>query len=470
LKEKFRIDDVFFLIINAGMFFLQGIDAVIMVENTKEFNGLFTLLNAVIYILSAIFIYKSKLSDKSLFYWTIGFVIAFLTLTIPIQFKNFITCILWSVEAALIFWYGRKQKIKVYEYISYFIIFITFIATTLNWSLTSYNLYSDSLDKIFAPIFNWGFFASFMVILSFSFIFYFNQKSKNKITTDQISTNAFDVIFSILFLLVLYFTFFTEISLYWNNIQIKTAFEVTSNGTWEKQFGSLNDDITKFRGIWLINYTLFFATLLSFANFKWLKNKDFDAFILVINFFLMLFFLGTGLTILGQLRTSYLHPELAPDYAVSIYHLVIRYISLAFLAVLIYSTYRFIITGFRADIFHQIFEIALSISIVWACSSELINWLSLSGSTELYKHWLSILWGAFSLILVSYGIWKRKKHLRIFAIVLFSGTLIKLFFHDLTNLETIPKTLVFLFTGVLLLIVSYLYNKYTKMIFGEKID
>jgi hypothetical protein len=266
---------------------------------------------------------------------------------------------------------------------------------------------------------------------------------------------------------VLYFTFFTEISLYWNNIQIKTAFEINPDGSWEKQFGNLNADITRFSGIWLINYTLLFASLLSFANFRWFKSKDFDAFLLVVNLFLMILFLGNGLTLFGQLRASYLHPELIPDYAVSINHLVIRYISLAFLAVLIYSTYRFVITGFQAKIFHNIFEIALSIAVIWICSSELINWLSLSGSNEIYKHWLSILWGAFSLILVSYGIWKRKKHLRIFAIILFSGTLIKLFFYDLTNLETIPKTMVFLFIGVLLLIVSFLYNKYTKMIFEE---
>jgi uncharacterized membrane protein len=147
--------------------------------------------------------------------------------------------------------------------------------------------------------------------------------------------------------------------------------------------------------------------------------------------------------------------------------LIIRYISLAFFTALIYSTYRFVIISFQPAVFLKIFEIALSIAIVWISSSELINWLSLSGSNELYKHWLSILWGAFSLILVSYGIWKKKKHLRIFAIILFSGTLAKLFFYDLTNLETIPKTIVFLFTGVLLLIVSYLYNKYTKMIFEE---
>jgi uncharacterized membrane protein len=181
----------------------------------------------------------------------------------------------------------------------------------------------------------------------------------------------------------------------------------------------------------------------------------------------MLIFLASGLNLLAGLRTSYLNPELAPNYDVSINHLIIRYISLAFFAVLMYSTYRFVIAMFQSDIFHKIFEIALSISVIWVCSSELINWLSLSGSTEIYKHWLSILWGVFSLMLVSYGIWKRKKHLRIFAIVLFSGTLVKLFFYDLTNLETIPKTIVFLFIGILLLIVSFLYNKYTKMIFEE---
>jgi len=465
LKEKFSVDDVFFLIINAGMFFFQGIDAVIMVENTKEYDGLFTLINAIIYIISGFIIYKSKLSDRRLFYWTTGMAIAFITLAISVQFNNFVTAILWSIETAIIFWYGRSKKINVYEYISFALIFLTFIITATNWT-SSYNLNSNSIDKLFTPIFNFGFLASFIVILAYSFIFMVNRNSQKEITPNA-STKAFEVLFSILFLLILYFTFFTEISLYWNNIQIKASFEVTSDGTWEKQFGNLNGDITKFMVIWLINYTLLFATLLSFTNFRWLKNKDFDAFLLVINFFLILLFLGNGLTILGQLRTSYLHPELAPNFDVSINHLVIRYISLAFLAVLIYSTYRFVITGFQADIFHQIFEIALSIAVVWACSSELINWLSLSGSTELYKHWLSILWGAFSLILISYGIWKRKKHLRIFAIVLFSGTLIKLFFYDLTNLETIPKTLVFLFTGALLLIVSYLYNKYTKMIFDE---
>ena len=40
---------------------------------------------------------------------------------------------------------------------------------------------------------------------------------------------------------------------------------------------------------------------------------------------------------------------------------------------------------------------------------QLINWLDLAGSKELYKHGLSILWGISSMLLVIYGIWKKKK-------------------------------------------------------------
>jgi len=176
-------------------------------------------------------------------------------------------------------------------------------------------------------------------------------------------------------------------------------------------------------------------------------------------------FIGSGLNLIDSLRNSYLNPALQPNYDVSINHLSIRYISLAFFAVFMYSVYRFVLTNLKIHIINIIFETVLSISIIWLFSSELINWLSISGSTGIYKHWLSILWGVFSLVLVSYGIWKRKKHLRILAIVLFSGTLVKLFFYDLTNLDTVPKTIVFLSIGILLLIVSFLYNKYTKMIF-----
>ena len=467
LKEKLRVDDILFLLINSGILYIVGYVAINSMESSKEYLGLFTLINAILHSATAYLIFKSKLENKNLFYWTIGMVIAFFTITIPVQFNDYITAILWSVEAAVIFWYGRTKKISIYEIISYAVIFLLLIITATNWVSVSYNFRSNEIENIFTPVFNWEFLSSLIVILSFSFIYFIGQNFKIEKKNSSSSVNIFNLLFPIFFLFVIYFSLFTEINLYWSNIQIETSFELNENEIWIKQFDYLNKDVSLFKAIWLLNYSLLFASVLSFTNFEWIKNEAFNALLLLLNYTLIFAFLISGLGILAALRESYLNPDLNPNFDVDIFHLVIRYIAYAFFTLLIYSTYRFVISGLKNNIFKKVFEITFSITIIWICSSELINWLSLSGSTEVYKHGLSILWGAFSLVLIGYGIWKKKKHLRITAMVLFAGTLLKLFFYDLTNLETIPKTIVFLSIGVLLLVVSFLYNKYKHIISEE---
>ena len=115
----------------------------------------------------------------------------------------------------------------------------------------------------------------------------------------------------------------------------------------------------------------------------------------------------------------------------------------------------------------MVFDLLLHNTVLWIASSELINIMDLSGSTQSYKLGLSIFWGVYSLLLIALGIWKQKKHLRIGAIGLFSATLIKLFFYDISHLNTISKTIVFLSLGILLLIISYLYNKFKHIISNE---
>ena len=101
---------------------------------------------------------------------------------------------------------------------------------------------------------------------------------------------------------------------------------------------------------------------------------------------------------------------------------------------------------------------------MWIISSELISIMSLLKYPYTYKLVLSILWGVYSLFLIVMGIWKKKKHLRIGAFVLFTIVLLKLFIYDLSHLSTISKTIVFVTLGVLLLIISFLYNKYRNII------
>lgn len=460
LKEKLAIDDIVFFLLNSALLYFVGYIALDAQENSSEFLGLFTAVNAVVHGATSYLIYKMELENKNLFNWTVGTVIAFITITVAVQFNDYITAILWSVEAALIFLYSKSRKIQLFEIISYIIILITAFVTLLNWSSTTYNLYGQTIETLYTPLFNMAFLTSLIVLLSYIFIALVNEKSKLNPETSVHRNDFFNVVFPLLILFVAYFTFFNEISLYWSNIQIHTSFSLNSDGIWEKQFDKLNRDISNFSSIWLINYSIFFVAALSFANFIRVKNKNFDAFLLVLNVFLIIIFLSAGLTQIAHLRESYLATILPENYNATIYHILIRYISIAFFALILYSTFQFVIVRLPNPVFKIIYEIILSVSIIWICSSELINWLNLSGSTEVYKHGLSILWGVFSLILIAYGIWKKKKHIRISAIAFLGITLAKLFFYDLTNLRTVPKTIVFVSIGILLLIVSFLYNKY----------
>jgi uncharacterized membrane protein len=104
-------------------------------------------------------------------------------------------------------------------------------------------------------------------------------------------------------------------------------------------------------------------------------------------------------------------------------------------------------------------EFFLHVTVLWIASSELINWMDLFRSEQSYKLGLSILWGVYSLFLIALGIWKKNKPMRIGAISLFGITLLKLFFYDISHLDTVAKTIVFLSLGVLLLVISFLYAK-----------
>jgi uncharacterized membrane protein len=131
------------------------------------------------------------------------------------------------------------------------------------------------------------------------------------------------------------------------------------------------------------------------------------------------------------------------------------------------SSFKYQKQEFIKNELRMYFDLAMHISIIWILSSELIHWLDITGSVQSYKLALSIFWGSYSLFLIILGIWKKRKYLRVGAILLFAATLIKLFSYDISHLETIPKTIAFVSLGILLLIISFLYNKYKHIIADE---
>ena len=185
---------------------------------------------------------------------------------------------------------------------------------------------------------------------------------------------------------------------------------------------------------------------------------------------ILLIFLAVGFYFMSDLRLSYLTQTDAELFSRGVSRIFIRYVSYTFVAALIYAAYEYVKQEFlhrkiSQTVLGLAFDFAFYVALWWIASSELINLTDIFGVQESYKLGLSILWGIYALFLIILGIVYKKKHLRIGAIVLFAITLIKLFFYDIAELGTISKTVVFLSLGVLLLIISFLYNKYKDLIF-----
>jgi uncharacterized membrane protein len=80
---------------------------------------------------------------------------------------------------------------------------------------------------------------------------------------------------------------------------------------------------------------------------------------------------------------------------------------------------------------------------------------------------LSGVWLLYSAVLMAAGIWRKNRGMRVMAILLFGITILKIFIYDLSFLETLYRIFSFLTLGVILIGVSFAYQKYKDIILGE---
>jgi len=460
-SEQFGFADVIIILLNSFVFY--GIGYYILSEKNSELLGLFTLGNAIIHFVVSLIIYKRKLADKNLFYFILAMVITFITMAVPVQLSGNWVTIFWVVEASILFYLGRIKNISIYEKLSLPLILLAFLSLAQDWVLQSpeFNYINDVTYK--QPFLNVGFLSAAIFIAAFTGMFLISRKAKNEAVETKIPTirPLLTYIIPTILIVVIYFAFRIEIAGIFQNLfeQTKINTSPTKNSTYfEYNFNYLSIKI-----ITIYIYSLFFATVLNYINLKKIKSSELAVATIIINVVVILSFLTQGLYVLSELRENYI-TQSSKYFVSGQVNISIRYIALLFFAILIASCYQLSKSELFKLKFKTAFDYLLYIAILWVLSSELLHWLELSGLRTGYKLGLSILWGAYSLFLISIGIWKNKKYLRIGAIALFAITLAKLVFYDLSSLGTVSRTIVFISLGTLLLIISFLYNKYKHLI------
>lgn len=457
--DKFQVGDIVLIMLNSFIFYGFGIAWLYEYEGGENYLGLFTVFNALIHFAITVIIFKRKLADRKLFFLTAGFVLTFITIAVPVQLDGNWVTLIWAFEAALLFWIGRTKKVGFYEYLSYIMAGLAFFSLTMDWG-ESYSWRMSSNE--WSVIANTTFLTSILCASAFGFMNWIQVKFG--LDQKSVVQKIMSIGIPVLFLSTLYFSIYLEIEQYWSNTYQASKVNIDSSAG---NYPEYNYNIKDFESIWLILYTMIFIGSLGLINRFKIKNKTLGIVTITAALLATFIFLTNGLYILSELRENYISQELAEYYNVGAYNIYIRYISFAVFSFLLFTIYK-IAQNQQIKINYKIpFEILLHISIIWVTSSELLNWMDIAGSNQSYKLGLSILWGIYALLLIALGIWKKKKYLRIGAIILFSLTLIKLFFYDISSLNTISKTIVFVSLGILLLIISFLYNKYKNIISDE---
>ncbi|HKK38367.1 MAG TPA: DUF2339 domain-containing protein [Cryomorphaceae bacterium] len=466
-KEEFKSTDVALLLINSFIFYGLGYAILSDNETGKHLLGAFTLANAVFHFGVAILIYRQKNIDQKLSNFITGLVLVFITIAIPVQLDGGWVTLLWTGQATLLFWLGRTKKTPFYERLSYPLMALAFVSLNHDWATSYHNYYGASDHLSVTPVFNVHFLTSLLFIAAFSFINFVKlQTVSGDIPYKRNLQNFISFAIPAALLYAMYFSIYLEISNYWTQLFIDSQIELNEAPS-EYGYRASNSDLLKFKSIWIINYTMLFLTALAFANFKKIKSQVLGVANMIFIAFAMFYFLTSGLYVLSELRENYLAQHLSEYYNIGIYHIAIRYISIAFFALMMFTGYKYLKQNFMKFDLRTVFNILLHASVLWILSSELIHLLEMAGSSNSYKLGLTILWGIYALFMISLGISRSRKYLRIAAFVVLGITLVKLFFYDISNLDTIAKTIVFVSIGILLLIISFLYNKYKQIISNE---
>jgi uncharacterized membrane protein len=87
---------------------------------------------------------------------------------------------------------------------------------------------------------------------------------------------------------------------------------------------------------------------------------------------------------------------------------------------------------------------------------------------SIIKTGFPILWSLIAFGFLFLGIKKSNKEMRIFSLILLTITLVKLFAYDISNVSQAGKIISFIVLGIVLLVISFMYQKIKKVLFEDE--
>ncbi len=442
-KKKFIASDFGILLSNTCLYFAAGLYCLNYMD-VNDYYGIFCIVLGIFNLTVSYFLFRKDKVDKNILYLLIGITLTFISLTAPIQLKgNYIT-LFWASEAVLLYWLYQKSSIKLIRYSSLIVWICMIISLVIDINDLYYPYDINKMPIIFNKAFITTVFSAVASYLLFILrkrdIAPINEQSPNLIPTANI--------FRIVTIIILYCAGYFEI-----NYQFTLSYPTLP-----------------IHQLYLIFYTLLFIlgiTVLAKKTFALpLHNKIATTVLLAGGFFIYLNQIGTSFYI----QRALLEKQMSS-------HFIVHWLTAIVAGILIYQLIKF----YRSIIHPKIEWICwlLCIAVIIFLTAEmhlLVNSLFNRGVNSLaniemvfIKAGWPILWGLLSFGFMWLGMKYKFRMLRIISLTLFSITLVKLFAYDIVNIPAGGKIAAFFSLGVLLLVVSFMYQRLKKIIIDEEV-
>jgi hypothetical protein len=438
--KSFIASDFIILLLNTCLYFSAGLYCLEQL-GLDRYKGLFSAGMGVFHLGATWYLFRKNRLDKNILYLLVGITLSFVSLTAPLQLHGHYITIFWASETVLLYWLFLRSQIPLIRLSSFIIWIAMLISLCIDWV----NIYAPGaiyhmpnahpIVVILPIVFNKGFITGVFVTLCCGTLFFLQREAAR----GKASLFAG--------LLILYVSGALEIY-----YQIGHHLPIL--------------DLTV---LYLTGYTylffLLFSLLTRFPVFQFVRPVATGS--LCAGVLLYLFSLST----IFSIQETMLQTGHYSDHF--LFHWISSIVVVLILARLL-AGQRNGATSVRPAVFTWLICI-ITVTLLSAEGQLLVNafcYSSTHGLEDLARIYnktgLPILWGLCSFAFMWLGMRHKFKPLRIISLFLFSITLVKLFLFDIRNIPVAGKIAAFFCLGVLLLVVSFMYQRLKKIIIEDE--
>ena len=425
-----------FLYYGVGMFILGN-------PHAKEYQGLFTAALGVVNFIVSYILYKKDHIDRNLVFLLIGLVLTFISLAAPVQLEgNYIT-LFWAAEAVLLLWLSQKSGIRLMKLSSVIVMVLMLISLLGDWQ----QIYYSTHDLHLMIMLNKGYITGLVAMVSIGLTMFFLTHESEEFAS---YVAPYRIALGLCGVLVFYIMHLLELR--YQLIQYDFAVEA--------------------RNIIIGCYNMLFLAVILYAgrNRTAINERKFLAIVGMIG---LLSFLFTYHANIIDARNLYLLREgsvtgFAFHYLLILLVITVGYLSLRKVQSLssfneeTHNAYSWFYVFFF--LFMASAELDHTVLVIANANHDYLSFLL----SQNHKIGYPILWGLASFLLIFIGLKFKKKQLRIISLTLFLITLVKLFTVDISGISEGGKIAAFISLGILLLIVSFMYQRLKKLLLADE--